>query len=184
MRKSSVLLYRNPYWRTSVMRYKGFSESWDRVVQNLAVVEYLEAVPRPYLGQKACMKYRKQNLVPGVLKGLGSGYFDIPIAVRVADLVSFRERGGFLQKEYKLIIENKIKYVKPVDLILDQVTMTPEHIVLQEISELTPPPELTEEEKKVKAKFELLMTTHFYGRKTYGPKNPIPLWYKEDGGVV
>jgi hypothetical protein len=136
------------------------------------VVEHLEAVPRPYLGQKACEKYRKKKLVPGVLKGLGSGYFDVPIAVRISDLVSFRDRGGFLNREYKLvrcshpctschvvrarrecdgvcvyavqftltlthtcgasqIFENQIKYVKPVDLILDQTSMAPEHIVLQ-----------------------------------------------------
>jgi hypothetical protein len=55
---------------------------------------------------------------------------------------------------------------------------------VQELRELTPPPVLTEEEEKTKAKLEYLMTNHFYGAKTYGPKNPIPLWYKEDGGVV
>jgi hypothetical protein len=55
---------------------------------------------------------------------------------------------------------------------------------VQELRELTPPPVLTEEEEKTKAKLERLMTSHFYGAKTYGPKNPIPLWYKEDGGVV
>lgn len=135
-----------------------------RVRCSLAVVEHLEAVPRPFLGQKACDKYRKRGLVPGVLKGLGAGYFDIPIALRISDLVSFRERGGFLNREYKLvrllipsrsssararvqharcvpgyshrdalaqIIENKIKYVKPVDIVLDPTSMAPEHIVLQ-----------------------------------------------------
>lgn len=74
-----------------------------RVRCSLAVVEHLEAVPRPFLGQKACDKYRKRGLVPGVLKGLGAGYFDIPIALRISDLVSFRERGGFLNREYKLV---------------------------------------------------------------------------------
>jgi hypothetical protein len=33
MRKSSVVLTRNPYWRTSILQFKGYNDSWDRVVQ-------------------------------------------------------------------------------------------------------------------------------------------------------
>ena len=33
MRKSSVVLARNPYWRTSILQFKGYNDSWDRVVQ-------------------------------------------------------------------------------------------------------------------------------------------------------
>ncbi len=70
---------------------------------SLASVEYLEAEFRPYLGKRACQLYRKKNLVPGLLKGVGPGHFDVPIAVRLADLASFRDRGTFTGREYKMV---------------------------------------------------------------------------------
>lgn len=45
MRKSSVVLTRNPYWRTSILQFKGYNDSWDRVVQR----SHFLSLPAPIL---------------------------------------------------------------------------------------------------------------------------------------
>lgn len=45
MRKSSVVLARNPYWRTSILQFKGYNDSWDRVVQR----SHFSFLPAPIL---------------------------------------------------------------------------------------------------------------------------------------
>lgn len=82
------------------------------------------------------------------------------------------------------IIEGKIRFVKPVDLVLDTITMKPELVTFQELKELSPPPALSPEEIETKNKLERLFTTHYYKPKNYhGPKQLPKPWLREQGGV-
>ncbi|KAL6066018.1 hypothetical protein QOT17_001808 [Balamuthia mandrillaris] len=168
--KSSRPVGYDHLWRWGLSDHARKSAVLSRIVPHMAARDWVEAYSKIESGKIHCEQYRKKGLIPGVIRA-GLGQPDIPLLLPLRELVSYRSRGGFMWREYNLLLDEKeVIKVKPHQLVTHPTTDYPRHIVFDRLSQFTEPPPLSEEDQKAKEEFEYLISRRRVSRRPWNLK--------------